>query len=87
MSNTSTDSKSGETLKTHTQAYIVQTIVTHSTIRLEGNNLKQTDPLECGAEIKYSGSMSGETIHSKMEKWHKTFLQTSIWVVIIPQGS
>jgi hypothetical protein len=77
-SNTLTDSKSVETLKTHTQAYMVQTIVTHSTIRLEGNNLKQTDPLECGAEIKFSGSVSGETMKQfipKMEKWQKHFFK------------
>jgi hypothetical protein len=84
-SNTLTDSKSLETLKTHTQAYMVQMIVTHSSIRLEGNNLKQTDPLECGAEIKFSGSVWRNSSFLKMEKWHKTFLQTSIWVVIIPQ--
>ncbi len=93
-SNTLTDSKSVETLKTHTQAYMVQTIVTHSTIRL--NNLKQTDPLECGAEIKFSGSVSGETIHSKNGKMAQNISSNKhlggdhptrdlAWVTMMPQ--
>lgn len=61
-SNTLTDSKSVETLKTHTQAYMVQTIVTHSSKRLEGNNLKQTDPLDVVQKSSFQ-VLSGETVH------------------------
>lgn len=61
-SNTLTDSKSVETLKTHTQAYMVQMIVTHSSIRLEGNNLKQTDPLDVVQKSSFQ-VLSGETVH------------------------
>ncbi len=79
MSTSSTliDNKRVETLK-HTSLH-GPIIVTHSTFRLEGNSLKQINLWECDAKIKFEGFVSKEPIHFKMEKWHKTFFQTSGW--------
>ncbi len=64
-----------ETLK-HT-SLCAPTIVAHTTLRLKGNSLKQINLCECDAKIKFEGFVFKEPIHFKMEKWHKTSLQTS----------
>jgi hypothetical protein len=84
-SNTLTDSKSVETLKTHTQAYMVQTIVTHSSIRLEGNNLKQTDPLDVVQKSSFQVLCLEKQFIFKNGKMAENISSTSIWVVIIPE--
>jgi adenine-specific DNA methylase len=72
-SNTLIDNKRVETLK-HTSLH-GPTIVIHSTLRLERNNLKQINLCKCDAKIEFEGFVSKEPIHFKMEKWHKSFLQ------------
>jgi len=76
-SNTLIDNKKVETFK-HTSSR-GPTIVTHSTLRLKGNSVKQINLCECDAKIKFEGFVFKELIHFKMEKWHKIFLQTSGW--------
>jgi hypothetical protein len=65
-SNTLIENKRMETLK-HTSLH-GPTIVTHSTLRLEGNSLKQINLCECDAKIKFEGFVSKAPIHFKMEK-------------------
>jgi hypothetical protein len=57
------DNKRVETLK-HTSLH-GPTIVTHSTLRLEGNSLKQINLCECDAKIKFEGFVFEEPIHFK----------------------